>query len=115
MYFSERSRIRARACGNALARAHARSGDPVAIDAYMGKDDTFTKAMRKFARRYAGLAAARMHDGVHSRLAGRRHEITPTQLGQALRLTRLAHPAAVRRLHRPPGHRLDHRRDRRLE
>jgi hypothetical protein len=43
----------ATACGNALARAHARSGDPVAIDAYMGKDTTFTKAMRKFARRYA--------------------------------------------------------------
>jgi len=43
----------ATACGNALARAHARSGDPVAIDAYMGKSDEFTKAMRKFARRYA--------------------------------------------------------------
>ena len=43
----------ATACGNTLARAHARSGDPVAIDAYMGKSDEFTKAMRKFARRYA--------------------------------------------------------------
>ena len=41
------------ACGNTLARAHARSGDPVAIDAYMGKADTFTKAMRQFAPRYA--------------------------------------------------------------
>ncbi len=41
------------ACGNTLARAHARSGDPEAIDAYMGKSDVFTKAMRKFARRYA--------------------------------------------------------------
>ena len=41
------------ACGNTLARAHARSGDPVAIDAYMGKSDGFTKAMRTFARRYA--------------------------------------------------------------
>jgi len=41
------------ACGNTLARAHARSGDPVAIDAYMGKGDVFTKAMRSFARRYA--------------------------------------------------------------
>ncbi len=41
------------ACGNTLARAHARSGDPVAIDAYMGKADTFTKAMRQFASRYA--------------------------------------------------------------
>jgi predicted alpha/beta hydrolase len=41
------------ACGNSLARAHARSGDPAAIDAYMGKSDVFTKAMRRFARRYA--------------------------------------------------------------
>ena len=41
------------ACGNTLARAHARSGDPTAIDAYMGRSDAFTKAMRKFARRYA--------------------------------------------------------------
>jgi uncharacterized protein (DUF2252 family) len=43
----------ATACGNSLARAHARSGDPAAIDAYMGKGDAFTKAMRTFARRYA--------------------------------------------------------------
>ncbi len=43
----------ATACGNSLARAHARSGDPETIDAYMGKSDVFTKAMRKFARRYA--------------------------------------------------------------
>jgi uncharacterized protein (DUF2252 family) len=43
----------ATACGNSLARAHARSGDPEAIDAYIGKSDVFTKAMRKFARRYA--------------------------------------------------------------
>jgi uncharacterized protein (DUF2252 family) len=43
----------ATACGNSLARAHARSGDPAAIDAYMGKSDVFTKAMREFAHRYA--------------------------------------------------------------
>jgi uncharacterized protein (DUF2252 family) len=41
------------ACGNTLARAHARSGDPESIDAYIGKGDVFTKAMRKFASRYA--------------------------------------------------------------
>ncbi len=41
------------ACGNTLARAHARSGDPEAIDAYMGKNADFTAAMCKFARRYA--------------------------------------------------------------
>jgi uncharacterized protein (DUF2252 family) len=43
----------ATACGCSLARAHARSGDPAAIDAYMGKSDAFTKAMRTFARLYA--------------------------------------------------------------
>ena len=32
---------------------HARSGDPAAIDAYMGKSEAFTKAMRRFARQYA--------------------------------------------------------------
>jgi len=53
----------ATACGTALARAHARSGDPVAIDAYMGKSDEFTKAMRKFARRYA-----RQNDRDHAQL-----------------------------------------------
>jgi uncharacterized protein (DUF2252 family) len=43
----------ATACGSSLARAHARSGDPAAIDAYMGKGDAFTRAMRQFARGYA--------------------------------------------------------------
>ena len=43
----------AAACGSTLARAHARSGDPVAIDAYIGKSGEFTQAIRRFARRYA--------------------------------------------------------------
>ena len=44
----------AAACGSTLARAHARSGDPVAIDAYIGSKGTaFTKALRQFARGYA--------------------------------------------------------------
>jgi len=43
----------ARACGEALAKAHARSGDPAAIDAYLGRNDTFTEAMQRFARTYA--------------------------------------------------------------
>jgi len=41
------------ACGESLARAHAKSGDPVAIDAYLGKGDGFTEAMVAFAGRYA--------------------------------------------------------------
>jgi uncharacterized protein (DUF2252 family) len=40
-------------CGAALARAHARSGDPVAIAAYLGRGDSFDRAMHAFAVRYA--------------------------------------------------------------
>jgi uncharacterized protein (DUF2252 family) len=43
----------ATACGATLARAHARSGDPMAIDAYLGRGNAFTKSMIRFARRYA--------------------------------------------------------------
>ncbi|HTZ29155.1 MAG TPA: DUF2252 domain-containing protein [Streptosporangiaceae bacterium] len=43
----------ATACGETLARAHARTGDPVAIDAYLGKGKKFAAEMRRFARAYA--------------------------------------------------------------
>jgi uncharacterized protein (DUF2252 family) len=43
----------ATACGGALARAHARASDPMAIDSYMGKNARFTEAIGEFARRYA--------------------------------------------------------------
>jgi len=39
-------------CGRALARAHARAGDPVAISAYVGKGHSFTKAVVDFAFGY---------------------------------------------------------------
>jgi uncharacterized protein (DUF2252 family) len=38
-----------RICGQALARAHARSGDRVAIAAYLGKSDRFDNAIADFA------------------------------------------------------------------
>ena len=40
-------------CGHCLARAHARSGDPAAISAYLGKGNTFDNAVSKFAVAYA--------------------------------------------------------------
>lgn len=40
-------------CGLALARAHARSGDPVAISAYLGGSDRFDKAIAQFSHDYA--------------------------------------------------------------
>jgi uncharacterized protein (DUF2252 family) len=43
----------ASACGWTLARAHARSGDPVAIAAFLGNSDRFDRAMTDFAERYA--------------------------------------------------------------
>jgi uncharacterized protein (DUF2252 family) len=43
----------ATACGETLARAHARTGDPMAIDAYVGKGPKFAAAIGRFARSYA--------------------------------------------------------------
>ena len=43
----------ARICGWTLARAHARSGDRIAIAAYLGRGDAFDRAMASFAETYA--------------------------------------------------------------
>ena len=43
----------ARLCGWTLARAHARSGDRVAIAAYLGDDTTFAHAIAEFSGDYA--------------------------------------------------------------
>jgi uncharacterized protein (DUF2252 family) len=45
--------IYARLCGWTLARAHARSGDRIAIAAYMGKSDAFDRAIATFSVAYA--------------------------------------------------------------
>ena len=43
----------ARICGWTLARAHARSGDRVAIAAYLGAGDAFDRAIAEFSESYA--------------------------------------------------------------
>jgi hypothetical protein len=56
----------ARICGATLARAHARSGDRIAIAAYLGTSDVFDRAIADFSvayadqneRDYAALVAA---------------------------------------------------------
>ncbi|HEY7438233.1 MAG TPA: DUF2252 domain-containing protein [Acidimicrobiia bacterium] len=40
-------------CGSVLARAHARSGDRIAIAAYVGKGDTLDRSIARFATVYA--------------------------------------------------------------
>ena len=45
--------IYARVCGSSLAKAHARSGDAVAIASYLGTSRVFDKALAEFAESYA--------------------------------------------------------------
>ncbi|GAA1390402.1 DUF2252 domain-containing protein [Pseudonocardia kongjuensis] len=47
--------VYAELCGWTLARAHARSGDRVAVAAYLGSGSAFDRAMVRFAHRYADL------------------------------------------------------------
>jgi len=46
-------RTYASACGWALARAHARTGDSVTIAGYLGSSDRFEQAVASFAEAYA--------------------------------------------------------------
>jgi uncharacterized protein (DUF2252 family) len=46
-------RYYAQICGWTLARAHARSGDPVAMAEYLGRDDAFDRSIIDFSERYA--------------------------------------------------------------
>ncbi|MGW0871607.1 DUF2252 domain-containing protein [Streptomyces sp. NPDC002740] len=48
----------ARLCGTALARAHARSGDRIAIAGYLGGAETFERSVADFAVAYADRTAA---------------------------------------------------------
>jgi uncharacterized protein (DUF2252 family) len=43
------------ACGQTLARAHARSGDRIAMGAYLGKGEAFDRAIDEFAIEYADV------------------------------------------------------------
>jgi uncharacterized protein (DUF2252 family) len=58
----------AAACGWTLARGHARSGDRIAIAAYLGKSDAFDRALADFAVAYADVNE-RDHDALSSAVA----------------------------------------------
>jgi len=55
-YDAEMLTIYGQLCGWALARAHAKAGDPWAISGYLGKNAQFDEAMGKFALAYADQA-----------------------------------------------------------
>lgn len=45
--------VYAQICAKTLARAHARSGDAIAIPSYLGTSDAFDRALARFAELYA--------------------------------------------------------------
>ena len=49
----EAMRLYADVCGRTLAHAHARSGDPIALAAYLGRSEAFDQALASFAETYA--------------------------------------------------------------
>jgi hypothetical protein len=58
-------------CGWTLARAHARSGDRIAIAAYLGGADVFDRAITQFAAAYADQNQ-RDHDALAAAVASGR-------------------------------------------
>jgi hypothetical protein len=63
-----------RVCARALARAHARSGDRIAIASYLGKGDPFDRAIASFAERYADQTE-RDHAALRAAAAAGRIEV----------------------------------------
>lgn len=63
--------VYARLCGASLARAHARSGDPVALAAYLGGGDGFDRALTEFAQSYADQNERDFADLEAARASGR--------------------------------------------
>jgi uncharacterized protein (DUF2252 family) len=64
-------------CGWTLARAHARSGDRIAIAAYLGPSDTFDQAVAEFGETYA-TQTERDHAALADAVASGR---VPAQMG----------------------------------
>ena len=56
-------------CGELLARGHARSGDAVALDGYIGTSDRFVEAVSSFAVDYANQTELDYKTFLHSRFA----------------------------------------------
>ena len=61
----------ARMCGWTLARAHARSGDPAAIAAYLGGTDAFDQAVTGFSLAYADQNERDFEDFIKAIRSGR--------------------------------------------
>lgn len=58
-------------CGTALARAHARAGDAIAISSYLGTSDRFADSVTAFATAYAAQNLADFHAFTEAIASGR--------------------------------------------
>jgi sugar/nucleoside kinase (ribokinase family) len=58
-------------CGVTLARAHARSGDAAKIAGYLGDDDTFDRALERYAAAYADQTDTDYAEFTHAADEGR--------------------------------------------
>jgi uncharacterized protein (DUF2252 family) len=65
----------ARICGWTLARAHARSGDPVALAQYLGDGDAFDRSVTDFSARYADQNEQDFEAFVKAVRSGRLHAV----------------------------------------
>jgi uncharacterized protein (DUF2252 family) len=63
--------VYARICGWTLARAHARSGDPIAIAEYLSGTDTFDRAVTSFSELYADQNERDFDDFIKAIRSGR--------------------------------------------
>jgi hypothetical protein len=61
----------ARMCGWTLARAHARSGDPIASASYLGPTEAFDESITDFAERYAEQNESDYQEFVNAVKSGR--------------------------------------------
>ena len=84
-------------CGHTLARAHARTGDAIAISAYLGSATTFDDAIRAFSLAYADQVSedfAAFTEAVASRrLAGGAMPTDPEHFARLMRDPLQAHQA----------------------
>jgi uncharacterized protein (DUF2252 family) len=62
----------AEVCGELLARGHARSGDPLILNGYIGNGDGFAEALAKFGSAYADQTEKDWNDLKRSAYAGKK-------------------------------------------
>ena len=67
----ESMRVYGELCGWTLSRAHARTGDRIAISGYLGDEPTFDRALVEFAENYADLNESDYHRLVDAARSGR--------------------------------------------